>query len=112
MRSFRRVTQRVAPALASLASVLLFATCDFDKISGTPTPLTQQDIDRLFSITPTDTTVILGATTTLAMTPGANVDTTVTIREWSSSAPTIVSINQTTGVATGLGIGNAVITAR
>ena len=112
MRSFRRVTPRVAPALASLASIFLFATCDFDKISGTPTPLTQQDIDRLFSITPTDTTIILGGTTTLAVTPGANIDLAGTTKLWSSSAPTIVAINELSGVASGLAIGNAVITAR
>ena len=112
MRSYRRVTLRVAPALASLASVLLFATCDFDKISGTPTPLSQSDIDRLFSITPADTTVILGGTTTLGIAPGANVDLTGTTKVWSSSAPTVVSINAESGVATGVAVGNAVITAR
>lgn len=112
MRSSRRVTQRVAPALASLASVLLFATCDFDKISGTPTPITQQEIDRLFSITPADTTLILGGTTTLSITPGANVDLSGTTRTWSSSNTGVIAINSETGVATGVTIGNAVITAR
>ena len=34
MRFFRRVTQRVATPVLAVASVLLFATCDFDKISG------------------------------------------------------------------------------
>ena len=112
MRSFRRVTTRVAPALASVASVLLFATCDFDKISGTPTPITQQEIDRLFSITPTDTTILLGGTTTLNITPGTGVDLSGIAKEWTSSAPTVVSINSATGVATGVTIGNAIITAR
>lgn len=112
MRSFRRVTLRVAPALASLASVLLFATCDFDKISGTPTPLSQSDIDRIFSITPTDTTVILGGTTTLGVSPGSGFDLTGTTKVWTSSAPTVVSINAESGVATGVSIGNAVITVR
>ena len=112
MRSSRRVTQRVVPALASVASVLLFATCDFDKISGTPTPITQEDIDRLFSITPTDTTIILGGTTTLSIAPGANVDLSGTTKTFSSSQPTVVAIDSETGVATGLTIGNATITAR
>ena len=112
MRSFRRVTQRVVPALASVASVLLFATCDFDKISGTPTPLSQQEIDRLFSITPTDTTILLGGTTTLNVTPGPNIDLSSTTTLWSSSQPGVVSIIEATGVATGVAIGSAEIKAR
>lgn len=112
MRSSRRVTQRVAPALASVASVLLFATCDFDKISGTPTPLSQQEIDRLFSITPTDTTIFLGGTTTLSVAPGANIDLSGTTTTWSSSQPGVVSIVEGTGLATGVALGNATITAR
>ena len=111
MRSSRRVTQRVAPALASVASVLLFATCDFDKISGTPTPITQQEIDRLFSITPADTTVLLGGTTTLSIAPGANVNLAGTTQSWSSSNTGVIAISET-GVATGVAIGNATITAR
>jgi hypothetical protein len=111
MRSSRRVTQRVAPALASIASVLLFATCDFDKISGTPTPITQQEIDRLFSITPADSTIILGGTTALSIAPGTNVNLTGTTQSWSSSNTAVVAITET-GVATGVTIGNAVITAR
>ena len=111
MRSSRRVTQRVAPALASIASVLLLATCDFDKISGTPTPITQEEIDRLFSITPADTTIILGGTTTLNITPGANVNLSGTTQTWSSSNTGIIAITNA-GVATGVAIGNAVVTAR
>src|SRR5687768_11219723 len=112
MRSFRRVTQRVAPAIASVASVLLFATCDFDKISGTPKPITAADVARVFSITPTaDSLVTLGASITLAITPAAGIDLENVAKVWSSSAPSIASVNDD-GVVTGVSIGAAAITGR
>src|SRR5688500_15784808 len=94
MRSFRRVTQRVAPAVASVASVLLFATCDFDKISGTPKELTASDIAKVFSITPAgDSTVTLGATVTLAITPAAGVNLDNVAKVWSSNNPSFATVN-------------------
>ena len=112
MRSFRRVTQRVAPAAASVASVLLFATCDFDKISGTPKEITAQDVARLFSITPAaDTVVTLGGTATLSVTPASGVSLENATTVWSSNN-SFATVNASTGVVTGAAIGSSLITAR
>lgn len=109
MRSFRRVTQRVASAAVAVASVLLFATCDLDKISGTPKPLDQATIDKVFSIVG-DSVVTLGGT--LALTITSSADLTHTSKRWSSDAKSIATVDSTSGVVSGLALGVVSITAR
>jgi len=67
------------------------------------------------------TTVAIGGTTdmirmqetvTFAATATLPNGSTASVTDWSSDAPAIMSINQTTGVATGLSSGAATITAR
>lgn len=109
MRSFRRATQRAATAAVAIASVLLLATCDLDKITGTPKPLTQAEIDRIFSIVG-DSTVILAGTSDLVI--SSEADLTHTTQRWTSSNPALAAVDSTSGVVTGVALGVATITAR
>ena len=110
MRSFRRVTLRVAQAVGVLASILLLATCDLSKITSTSKPLNQQAIGQLFSISP-DSLVTLAGTLNLKLGAGSKVDATHTVR-WRSSNTGIVTVDSVTGLMSGVAIGTASIIAR
>jgi N-acetylneuraminic acid mutarotase len=110
MRSFRRVTLRVAQALAAVASIVVFATCDLDKITSTSKPLDQNAIQQLFSIAP-DTLVTLAGTLNLKLGAGSKVDATHKVL-WSSSNKNIATVDSSSGVLSGLAIGTASIIAR
>ena len=106
MRSNRSTLRRSASALAMIASTLVFATCDLDKITATKQP-GGSPTGPTFAISG-GSDVILAGTTPLGITPQFEH----LVQRWSSSAPTIASVDSVTGMVTGLGIGSAVITAR
>jgi len=109
MRSFRRVTLRVATAAVSVASVFLLATCDLSKITSTPVPPDAAKIRQLFSIVG-DSLVTLGGTLDLGV--SSTSDLTHTVQRWKSSNPAIVAIDSASGLMTGVALGTATITAR
>ena len=110
MRSFRRVTPRVAQVVAAVASIVLLATCDLDKITSTSKPLDQNAISKLFSIVP-DSLVTLAGTVNLRVGAGSKVDATHKVL-WRSSNTNVVTVDSSTGLMTGLAIGAASIIAR
>jgi hypothetical protein len=110
MRSFRRVTPRVAQVVAAVASIVLLATCDLDKITSTSKPLDQNAVSKLFSIVP-DSLVTLAGTVNLRVGAGSKVDATHKVL-WSSSNTNVVTVDSSTGLMTGLAIGAASIIAR
>ncbi|HEY8174926.1 MAG TPA: Ig-like domain-containing protein [Gemmatimonadaceae bacterium] len=110
MRSFRRVTPRVAQVVAAVASIVLLATCDLDKITSTSKPLDQNAVSKLFSIVP-DSLVTLAGTVNLKVGAGSKVDATHKVL-WSSSNTNVVTVDSSTGLMTGLAIGAASIIAR
>src|SRR5688572_21699231 len=112
MRLIRRVTQRVAPALASVASILLFATCDFDKITAVPEEIDSATLNTLFSITPGDSTATLGGNLTFAVQAGSGVDLSNTVKRFYSNNANVASIDSITGALSAKLIGSATITAR
>ena len=109
MRSFRRVTPRVAPAIAAVASIVLLATCDLDKITSTSKPLDQNAISQLFSIAP-DSLVTLAGTVTLKLGAGSKVDATHKVL-WSSNNTSVATVDSSSGLLSGLAIGTATIIA-
>ena len=109
MRSFRRVTLRVATAAVSVASVFLLATCDLSKITSTPVPPDAAKIGQLFSISP-DSLVTLAGAVNLSTT-GFKTDPTHIIR-WASSNKTIVAVDSVSGLMSGIALGSATITGR
>jgi hypothetical protein len=110
MRSFRRVTPRVAPAIAAVASIVLLATCDLDKITSTTKPLDQNAIRQLFSIAP-DSLVTLAGTLTLKLGAGSKVDATHQVL-WRSNNTNVATVDSSSGLLSGLAIGTATIVAR
>src|SRR5438105_12828862 len=110
MRSFRRVTLRVAQVVGVLTSIILLATCDLSKITSTSKPLDQKAIGSLFSIAP-DSLVTLAGTLNLRLGAGSKVDATHMVL-WRSSNKNLVTVDSVTGLMSGLAIGTTSIIAR
>ena len=108
MRSFRRVTQRVAPAVVAVASIVVFATCDLDKITSPKSSANQSEITLAIQ---GDTALILGDSLHLDVDAGS-ADLSHTVQRWSSSNPSVVAVDSVTGLMRGVGVGLATITAR
>lgn len=109
MPSFRRVTQRVAASLVVLSSVLLFATCDIDKISGTPKGLDPATIKDLFTVGG-DTVIALGDVAYMYVSSQRDISHTAQL--WTSSNPLVATVDSLSGLVAGVGVGTATITAR
>jgi uncharacterized protein YjdB len=109
-RPANRVRSQIVRLLRAplvLASVLLFATCDFDKLS--PTTAEDEGIKAENIVIGGPTSLNIGQTGTMTVT-AAPFNIADVEREWSSSAPTKVSINAASGFVTGLAAGTSSIT--
>ena len=95
----------------TLAGTSVLATCDIDKLTkvdaGGPGSTALDSTDLALA---GGTEVVLGGADTMLVT-SSSVDLSGTMKRWSSSAPTVIKIDSVTGVATGLAIGTAKITA-
>src|SRR5438477_4978454 len=109
--SASRRAKLTAVAVAAI-SILTFATCKLNDLITPPVP-TQATAPKVKLSGPT--TLFLGGTgqLTSAVTAGSStVDGSQYTIEWSSSDPTKVSVDATTGALTGVATGQGLITAR
>jgi len=118
MHFIRRATQRAASFGAAIASVLLLATCDLDKIVNVDTTkaISLDSTELALGFTGGTTvagvvTVPLGGTATVVVT-SATADLSQSVKRYVSATPTSIAVDSITGVMTGLAVGTAKITAR
>ena len=104
-----RAVRRAAP-LAAIAGVAILATCDLGKLVGTDSTKAGVGTDSSDLNLTGDTLITLGGTLQLALSSAADLKSTVT--RWSSSDSSVIAIGVTTGLATGVNVGTARITAR
>jgi len=116
----RRATQRAATIGAALASVVLLATCDLDKILNVDTTkaisLDSTELKLLFTGSSTVAGVAtfrLGGTATVGVVGvNASLDLSQVPKEYTSADTTIISVVKSTGVMTVKAVGTVKITAR
>lgn len=108
MRPNRRATLRATFAGIAIASVFVFASCDLDKIIGLPP--TAVGFDSTDMALSGGEEVALGGTITIGVT-SSSVDLSKVVKRYTSSLPSVISVDSLTGVAFGLAIGTAKLTA-
>ena len=104
----RRLVSRAAVLpLVAFAALTTFA-CNLDKLTQ---PVVAVQVQLKAAVTG-DTTVAMGATLPLSITTAKGaLDNTAAVA-WTSDKPTIATVNATTGLVTGVGIGSATISAK
>ncbi|MEK7402534.1 MAG: hypothetical protein AABZ80_09260, partial [Gemmatimonadota bacterium] len=112
MSTSRRSTLRAASACLAVASVLLLATCDIDKLTppkeGSPGAPVIDSSDLNIG---GGNTVTLGGTATMTVTSPV-VSLNNVIKRYYSASPAIIAVDSNTGVMTGVAIGTAKLTAK
>src|SRR4051812_41554303 len=106
-RSFRRPSGRAAAVVLAAFAVLATFACSLDTLVST-----QASTPLVLSVAG-DTTVGMGAIAPMSIaTPTGVLDLTKVTTVWSSDKPTVATVDATTGVVTGVALGDVNISAK